>query len=80
MLSTNKFFWPAAVLTLSLASLCCAAALAQQGQGAPPRTAPAPFQRVSLPDPFEHRQAVRLRKPPKEDEVPAGQGSSRPAK
>jgi hypothetical protein len=36
MLSTHKFFWPAAVFALSLVSLCCAAALAQQGQGAPP--------------------------------------------
>jgi hypothetical protein len=46
----------------------------------PPRTTPAPFLRQNLPDPFEHRQAIRLRKQPKEDQVPIGQGSSRPVK
>jgi hypothetical protein len=46
----------------------------------PPRTAPAPFLRENLPDPFEHRQVIRLRKRPKEDQVPAGQGSSKPVK
>jgi hypothetical protein len=46
----------------------------------PPRTTPAPFVRETLPDPFEHRQVIRLRKQPKEDQVPLGQGSSKPAK
>jgi hypothetical protein len=66
-----------ALLTDPTLPISAAAALAGK---VPPRTTPAPFQRVTLPDPFEHRQTVRLRKPPKEDEVPAGQGSSRPAK
>ncbi len=43
----------------------------------PPRTSPAPFLRLTLPDPFEHRQAVQLREPPREDAVPLNQGSSR---
>jgi hypothetical protein len=34
------------------------------------RTSPAPFLRLTLPEPFEHRQVVGLRGPPKEDEVP----------
>jgi hypothetical protein len=46
----------------------------------PPRTTPAPFVRENLPDPFEHRQVIRLRKQPKEDQVPLEQGSSKPAK
>jgi hypothetical protein len=45
-----------------------------------PRTTPAPFLRLNLPDPFEHRQVIRLRKRLKEDRVPLAQGSSRPAK
>jgi hypothetical protein len=44
-----------------------------------PRTTPAPFVRINLPDPFEHRQTVRLRKRLKE-ELPPGVGSSRPMK
>jgi hypothetical protein len=37
----------------------------------PLRTSPAPFVRVNLPDPFEHRETVRLRTPPPEDPTPA---------
>ena len=33
----------------------------------PDRTAPAPFLRLTLPDPFEHRNAVRLQTPPPPD-------------
>jgi hypothetical protein len=36
----------------------------------PARTTPAPFMRLNLPDPFEHRQAVRLQNPPEEDPMP----------
>ena len=44
-----------------------AAALA----AAPPeRTAPAPFQKLTVPDPFEHRQVVRLHTTPAEDTTP----------
>jgi hypothetical protein len=41
----------------------------------PARTNPAPFVRLTLPDPFEHSRTVRLRTPPKEDAVPANTGS-----
>jgi hypothetical protein len=44
-----------------------AAALAQM---IPDRSSPAPFLRLALPDPFEHRNVVRLTRPPKEEEVP----------
>jgi hypothetical protein len=37
---------------------------------APVRTAPAPFDRPSIPDPFEHRQTVRLATPPAEAPAP----------
>ena len=38
---------------------------------APPvRTAPVPFLRLNLPDPFELRDAIRLRHPPAEDPLP----------
>jgi hypothetical protein len=37
----------------------------------------APFVRIDLPDPFEHRKAVRLRKPPPE-ELPLNTGSQAP--
>jgi hypothetical protein len=37
----------------------------------PDRTTPAPFLRLSLPDPFEHRNSVRLRTPPPEIALPA---------
>ena len=36
----------------------------------PERTTPAPFLRLTLPDPFEHRDSVRLRKPLGEEEMP----------
>jgi hypothetical protein len=36
----------------------------------PVRTTPAPFVRLTLPDPFEHAQTVRLRTPPEEDPHP----------
>jgi hypothetical protein len=36
----------------------------------PDRTTPAPFLRLSLPDPFEHRNTVRLRTPPPEISLP----------
>jgi len=36
----------------------------------PLRTSPAPFVRVNLPDPFEHRETARLRTPPPEDATP----------
>jgi hypothetical protein len=35
------------------------------------RTSAAPFVRLNLPDPFEHRDTVRLRTPPPEDPMPA---------
>ena len=37
----------------------------------PDRTTPAPFLRLNLPDPFEHRNTVRLRNPPPEISLPA---------
>lgn len=41
-------------------------------QATPPeRTGPAPFVRMSLPDPFEHRNAVRQHSPPGEEPVPS---------
>jgi hypothetical protein len=48
--------------------------------GKVPPAALAPFLRLNLPDPFEHRHEIRLRKPPKEDEMPFGQGSGAPPK
>jgi hypothetical protein len=36
----------------------------------PDRTAPAPFLRLNLPDPFEHRNTVRLRTRPPESPLP----------
>jgi hypothetical protein len=36
----------------------------------PQRSTPAPFLRLSLPDPFEHRQTVKLRAIPPEDLMP----------
>ena len=36
----------------------------------PERSRPAPFVRLTLPDPFEHRDAVRLRSPVGEEQVP----------
>lgn len=44
-----------------------AAALASM---VPDRTTPAPFLRLTLPDPFEHRNAIRLRTPPPEIGLP----------
>ncbi len=44
-----------------------AAALATK---VPDRTAPAPFLRLTIPDPFEHRNAVRLRTPLPEISLP----------
>ncbi len=38
----------------------------------PSRTNPAPFLRLTLPDPFEYRNTVRVRTPPPEDATPAG--------
>jgi hypothetical protein len=63
------------MLTDPTAAASRAAALAGK---VPPQTAPAPFLRLDLPDPFEHHNAIRLRKPPKENEVPLRQGSSPP--
>jgi hypothetical protein len=37
----------------------------------PDRTRPVPFVRLVLPDPFEHVQAVRLKAPPPDVELPA---------
>jgi hypothetical protein len=37
----------------------------------PLRSSAAPFIRLNLPDPFEHREAIRLRTPPPEDPTPA---------
>jgi len=34
------------------------------------RAAPAPFQPINRPDPFEHSQAIRLRHPPEELPTP----------
>jgi hypothetical protein len=36
----------------------------------PERSTPAPFLRLTLPDPFEHRDTVRLRQPPGIEEMP----------
>ena len=36
----------------------------------PARTTPAPFLRLTLPDPFEHRNAIRLRKPLRPADMP----------
>jgi hypothetical protein len=43
---------------------------AAQTAAPPARARPAPFVRVSLPEPFENRIAVRLREPPHEKEDP----------
>jgi hypothetical protein len=43
-----------------------------------PRVKPAPFLRLSLPDPFENAQAVRLRVPPAEEPAPPGLPSGPP--
>jgi hypothetical protein len=40
----------------------------------PPRTIPVPFLRLNLPDPFEHRRAVRLRNLPDEEKLPVKAG------
>jgi hypothetical protein len=45
-------------------------AAAVQAAAPPPRTAPAPFLRLTLPDPFEPRNAVRLRTPPADEGGP----------
>jgi hypothetical protein len=45
-----------------------AAALAKR---VPDRTTPAPFLKLTIPDPFEHRNAVRLRASPLEIGLPA---------
>jgi hypothetical protein len=37
----------------------------------PPRATPAPFVKLNLPDPFEHREAVRVRTRPAEDPATA---------
>jgi len=47
---------------------CQAAALAAK---VPDRTTPAPFLRLTIPDPFEHRNAVRLRTEPPPISLPA---------
>jgi hypothetical protein len=46
----------------------------------PVRTTPAPFQRLTLPDPFEHRQNVRLANPPAEDAKPVTASPRPPGK
>jgi hypothetical protein len=48
------------------ASLAAALALSPA-----PKTTPAAFSRRSLPDPFEHRDTVKLRKPPAEESTPS---------
>ena len=48
-----------------------AARLAVLAAPLPERTTPAPFLRLTLPDPFEHRDAVRLRRQPREAEMPS---------
>lgn len=45
----------------------------------PVRSTPTPFQRLSLPDPFELAQVIRLAKPPAEDPAPAS-STTRPAR
>ena len=42
----------------------------------PDRTTPAPFLKLNLPDPFEHRNAVRLRTPL--PEIPLPKDAPRP--
>jgi hypothetical protein len=45
-----------------------------------PRTNPATFVRRSLPDPFEHRDTVKLRKPPAEETTPSTASPRQPNK
>jgi hypothetical protein len=44
----------------------------------PVRTQPLPFRRLNLPDPFELRDAVRLRNPPAEDPLPPSSAARPP--
>jgi len=44
---------------------------AAMASSVPDRTTRAPFLRLNLPDPFEHRNAIRLRTPPTEITLPA---------
>jgi hypothetical protein len=55
------------------------AAAAQSGP-VPARAAPAPFARVSLPDPFENRDAVRVREAPPEKGDPVTAAPRPPGK
>ena len=57
------------------ASLAAALALAP-----PMRVKPAPFMRLVLPDPFEHRETGRLRQPLPEDSTPATASPRTPGK
>jgi hypothetical protein len=54
-------------------------AAAQSGK-LPPRQGPAPFAKVSLPDPFENRDAVKLREPPPEKGDPVTAAPKVPGK
>jgi hypothetical protein len=51
-----------------------------QGTAMPARTTPAPFAKVSLPDPFENRNAVRLREAPPEKSDPVTAAPKPPGK
>jgi hypothetical protein len=53
---------------------------AAQAGAVPARQAPAPFIRVSLPDPFENRDAVRLRETPPEKGDPVTAAPKLPGK
>jgi hypothetical protein len=53
---------------------------AAQSAAVPARDAPAPFGKVSLPDPFENRNAVRLRQTPPEKDEPVTAAPKGPGK
>ncbi len=53
---------------------------AAQSAAVPARRGPAPFAKVSLPDPFENRNAVRLRQPPPERDDPVTAAPKPPGK
>jgi hypothetical protein len=55
-------------------------AAAVQSAPAPARTNPAPFVKVALPDPFENRNAVRLREKPAERAEPVTGSPTGPGK
>jgi hypothetical protein len=53
---------------------------AAQSASVPVRTAPAPFVKLSLPDPFENRDVIRLRQTPPEKDEPVSATPKPPMK